>query len=110
MCEKLKLQTLEMSLAKQNKEMLGKGIRSLLQSIDTDLKTTTGNLKTDVVESATNVMRIALENILPNPKNPRKDFDETSLNELAASLKQFDMVQPLTVSKISDGKYQLVAG
>lgn len=99
-----------MSLAKQNKEMLGKGIRSLLQSIDTDLKTTTGNLKTDVVEAATNVMRIAVENILPNPKNPRKDFDETSLNELAASLKQFDMVQPLTVSKLSDGKYQLIAG
>ena len=42
MCEKLKLQTLEMSLAKQNKEMLGKGIRSVLQSIDTDLKNTTG--------------------------------------------------------------------
>ena len=81
MCEKLKLQTLEMSLAKQNKEMLGKGIRSLLQSIDTDLKTTTGNLKTDVVEAATNVMRIALENILPNPKNPRKDFDEIALQE-----------------------------
>jgi ParB family chromosome partitioning protein len=99
-----------MSLAKQNKEMLGKGIRSLLQSIDTDLKTTTGNLKTDVVEAATNVMRIAVENILPNPKNPRKDFDETSLNELAASLKQFDMVQPLTVSKLHDGKYQLIAG
>ncbi len=99
-----------MSLAKQNKEMLGKGIRSLLQNIDTDLKTTTGNLKTDVVEAATNVMRIAVENILPNPKNPRKNFDETALNELAASIKQFDMVQPLTVSKLSDGKYQLIAG
>ena len=99
-----------MSLAKQNKEMLGKGIRSLLQSIDTDLKTTTGNLKTDVVEAATNIKRIDVDEILPNPKNPRRDFDETTLNELAASLKQFDMVQPLTVSKLSDGKYQLIAG
>ena len=62
-----------MSGAKQNKDLLGKGIRSLLQSIDTDLKTTTGNLKTDVVEAATHTMRIPVENILPNPKNPRRD-------------------------------------
>ncbi len=99
-----------MTSTKQNKELLGKGIRSLLQNIDTDLKTTAGNLKTDVVEAATNVLRIPVENIFPNPKNPRRDFDETTLNELAASLKQFDMVQPLTVSKLDNGKYQLVAG
>ncbi|MEP6466572.1 MAG: ParB/RepB/Spo0J family partition protein [Parafilimonas sp.] len=99
-----------MTSPKQNKEILGKGIRSLLQSIDTDLKTTTGNLKTDVVEAATNILRIPVNQILPNPKNPRKDFDEAALHELASSLKQFDIVQPLTVSKISEGKYQLVAG
>jgi ParB family chromosome partitioning protein len=99
-----------MTSTKQNKELLGKGIRSLLQNIDTDLKTTPGNLKTDVVEAATNVLRIPVENIFPNPKNPRRDFDENTLNELAASLKQFDMVQPLTVSKLDNGKYQLVAG
>ncbi|HYJ62928.1 MAG TPA: ParB/RepB/Spo0J family partition protein [Parafilimonas sp.] len=99
-----------MTSTKQNKELLGKGIRSLLQNIDTDLKTTAGNLKTDVVEAATNVLRIPVENIFPNPKNPRRDFDENTLNELAASLKQFDMVQPLTVSKLDNGKYQLVAG
>ena len=99
-----------MTTSKQNKEVLGKGIRSLLQSIDSDLKTTTGTLKTDVVEAATNILRIPLEQILPNPKNPRRDFNETSLQELASSLKQFDIVQPLTVSKTNDGKYQLVAG
>src|SRR6478609_9407116 len=99
-----------MTSPKQNKEVLGKGIRSLLQSIDSDLKTTTGNLKTDVVEAATNILRIPLEQIIANPKNPRRDFDETALQELASSLKQFDIVQPLTVSKISNGKYQLIAG
>jgi ParB family chromosome partitioning protein len=62
------------------------------------------------VEAATNILRIPVENIIPNPKNPRHDFNETSLQELASSLKQFDIVQPLTVSKIADGKYQLVAG
>lgn len=99
-----------MTSSKQNKETLGKGIRSLLQNIDSDLKTTTGSLKTGIAETITNILRIPLEQILPNPKNPRRDFDETSLQELASSLKQFDIVQPLTVSKISDGKYQLVAG
>jgi len=99
-----------MTSPKQNKETLGKGIRSLLQSIDSDLKTTTGNLKTDVVEAATNILRIPVEQILPNPKNPRHDFNEAALQELASSLKQFDIVQPLTVSKISDKKYQLIAG
>ncbi|MBV9963387.1 MAG: ParB/RepB/Spo0J family partition protein [Parafilimonas sp.] len=97
-------------MTKQNKEGLGKGIRSLLQNIDADLKTTTGNLKTDVVEAATNILRIPVDQILPNPKNPRHDFNETALQELASSLKQFDIVQPLTVSKIGDKKYQLVAG
>ena len=99
-----------MTTSKQNKDTLGKGIRSLLQSIDSDLKTTTGNLKTDVVEAATNILRIPVDQIQPNPKNPRKDFNETALQELASSLKQFDMVQPITVSKLSDKKYQLIAG
>src|SRR6478735_4986347 len=99
-----------MTSTKQNKETLGKGIRSLLQNIDSDLKTTSGSLKTDVVEAATNILRIPLNNILPNPKNPRRDFDETALQELASSLKQFDLVQPITVSKLNDGKYQLISG
>ena len=99
-----------MTTSKQNKEGLGKGIRSLLQGIDADLKTSAGILKTDVVESATNITRIPLEQISPNPKNPRRDFNETALQELASSLKQFDLVQPLTVSKIGEGKYQLIAG
>ena len=99
-----------MTTSKQNKETLGKGIRSLLQNIDSDLKTTTGSLKTSVAETIMNISRIPVEQILPNPKNPRRDFDEASLQELASSLKQFDIVQPLTVSKISEGKYQLVAG
>jgi ParB family chromosome partitioning protein len=99
-----------MTAPKQNKDALGKGIRSLLQNIDTDLKTTTGNLKTSVVETATGTSRIALENIQVNPKNPRRDFDETALNELAHSIKLHDIIQPLTVSKLANGTYQLIAG
>ena len=95
---------------KQNKDALGKGIRSLLQNIDSDLKSTSGNLKPQVVEQATNTSRIALEQIEVNPRNPRRDFDETALNELAASIKIHDIIQPLTVTKLSNGKYRLIAG
>lgn len=96
--------------APNKKDALGKGIRSLLQNIDSDLKNTSGTLKTDVVEKTTSISRIALDQIEINPKQPRKDFDETALSELAASLKMHDVIQPLTVSKLPSGKYRLIAG
>jgi len=99
-----------MNSPKQNKDALGKGIRSLLQSIDEDLKTSSGHLKTAIVESVTSVNRISLRDIEANPKQPRRDFDEQSLQELAASIKRHDIIQPITVSKLSSGKYRLVSG
>ena len=99
-----------MNSPKQNKDALGKGIRSLLQSIDEDLKTSSGHLKNTVVESVTSVNRIPLHDIEANPKQPRRDFDEQSLQELAASVKRHDIIQPITVSKLSAGKYRLVSG
>ena len=92
------------------KDALGKGIRSLLQNIDADLKNTAGNLRPDVVEQTTGILRIPLEQIEVNPKQPRHDFDEVSLQELAASIKMHDIIQPLTVSRIHSGKYRLIAG
>jgi len=95
---------------KKDKEALGKGIRSLLQSIDTDLKTSAGDLKHTVVEAATSVLRIPLEQIETNPKQPRHDFDEASMNELAASIRMHDIIQPITVAKLPTGKYRLISG
>ena len=99
-----------MTNPKQNKEALGKGIRSLLQSIDADLKTTAGDLKPTAVQQATGIMRIAIEHIEPNPKQPRRDFDDASLQELAASIKMHDIIQPITVSKLHGNKYRLISG
>lgn len=99
-----------MSTTKPNKEALGKGIRSLLESIDADLKTGSGHLKARVVESATGIHRIPVDAIEPNPKQPRRDFDEQSLNELAQSIKLHDIVQPITVTQLSGGKYRLITG
>ena len=92
------------------KDALGKGIRSLLQNMDTDFKNNKGGLKSDIIEKTTAANRIALDQIEINPKQPRKDFDETALSELAASLKLHDIIQPLTVSRMPTGKYRLIAG
>jgi ParB family transcriptional regulator, chromosome partitioning protein len=92
------------------KDALGKGIRSLLQNIESDLKTTAGNLKTEAIERNVNTSRIPIEQIEINPNQPRKDFDETALSELAASIKIHDIIQPLTVSKLANGRYRIIAG
>ena len=92
------------------KDALGKGIRSLLQNMDADFKNTAGNLKPEIVEQASASMRISLDQIEVNPKQPRRDFDDADLQELAASIKMHDIIQPLTVTKLASGKYRLIAG
>ena len=98
-----------MSLSKKN-DALGKGIRSLLQNIDTDLKNTAGTLKPEIAEQKVGVQRVLLDKIELNPHQPRKDFDETALSELAASIKIHNIIQPLTVSVMPGGKYRIIAG
>ena len=95
---------------KKDKEALGKGIRSLLQSIDADLKTTSGELKSSVVEAVTNMLRVPLDQIETNPRQPRHDFDEVALQELAHSIRLHDIIQPVTVSRLPTGKYRLISG
>lgn len=99
-----------MSNPTNKKDALGKGIRSLLQSIDADMKTTTGTLKTEVAEKTLGTIRIPVEEIEANPKQPRQDFDEAALKELSASIKIHDIIQPLTVSKVAPNRYRLIAG
>jgi ParB family chromosome partitioning protein len=95
---------------KQNKEALGKGIRSLLQSIDTELKTPAGALKPAVIEAVTTIQRIPVNNIEENPKQPRKHFNDKSLKDLADSIRMHDLVQPITVSPLPNGRFRLISG
>lgn len=99
-----------MSTSKGNKDALGKGIRSLLQGIDSELKNTAAGLKPQVVEEAVGMVRIPVEQIETNPRQPRKDFDEQALQELAHSIKLHDIIQPITVSRLSPNKYRLISG
>jgi ParB family chromosome partitioning protein len=97
-------------MQKKGSDALGKGIRSLLQNIDTDLKNTAGSLKSDLVEQNVSTSLISLDLIEVNPEQPRKDFNEAALSELASSIKTHGIIQPLTVSRMSNGKFRLIAG
>lgn len=92
------------------KEALNRGIRSLLGSIDAELKSPLGNLNTPAAPETATTVRVAIEDIIPNPKQPRQDFNQQALEELASSIQQHDIIQPLTVKKLSNGKYRLIAG
>ena len=99
-----------MSKSTPNKDLIGKGLRSLLQNMDAEYKNPAGRVQPAAIEKAVATNRVALSNIVVNPKNPRKDFDQKALQELANSIKLHDIIQPLTLSALSDGKYQLIAG
>ena len=53
---------------------------------------------------------ISTENIIPNLYQPRKYFDEETIDELAQSIKVYGIIQPISVRRMSEGKYELVAG
>lgn len=101
-----------MAAAKPNKkEALGRGIRSLLQNIDSDLASTENELiKDGKAQSKVINTRIPLHQIEANPDQPRRDFDESALGELAASIKMHDIIQPITVVRIDANKYRIIAG
>ncbi len=93
------------------KQALGKGIRALLNNIDEEIKTTEGSVPASVSgQNAGSIIRIPLEQIEVNPKQPRRDFDEQALQELSESIKLHDIIQPVTVVKLNNNKYRLVSG
>ena len=70
----------------------------------------TGEPEKVVKELANTVANIPVKAIEPNPFNPRTDFNEDALKELASSLKVHGLVQPITVRSMATGKYQLISG
>ena len=69
------------------------------------------NHKMEDFENGTDgILELDIHQIEPNRKQPRKHFDETALEELAASLKHYGMIQPVVVKKNKEGFYELIAG
>ena len=62
------------------------------------------------ISSSGNVVKVKLSDIEPNRNQPRKNFDEEALADLARSIEQHGILQPLLVRPQPDGSYQLVAG
>lgn len=56
------------------------------------------------------IMEIGVDEILPNPHQPRQKFDQEKLEELSSSIKKYGIIQPIVVSRLDDGTYELVAG
>jgi ParB family chromosome partitioning protein len=96
----------------KKKSVLGRGLSALLEANDTSTdpvrqKQTVGTV---TAQTGTIVINIPLEQIEVNPFQPRTTFEEESLNELSDSIKVHGVIQPITVRKIENNKYQLIAG
>lgn len=94
----------------KSKEALGKGIRALLNNIDDDAAQVSRKNKDGEYEQTGTVVKIPLDQIEVNPFQPRVDFNEEALRDLAESIKIHGVVQPITVRKLGNKKFQLIAG
>ena len=101
------------------KSALGKGLSALLPQTnaeDPGQPDPTGGTRTRLYNFeerrrlAGRVAELDLEAIRPNPYQPRTDFDEAALDELAASIRQLGIIQPLTVRSLGNDRYELISG
>jgi ParB family chromosome partitioning protein len=90
----------------KTRKSLGRGLDSILQSPETDI--TSRDISGDFVAGA--IAEIDINLIETNPFQPRTEFDETALRELAQSIKEQGVIQPVTVRKLGYNKYQLISG
>jgi ParB family chromosome partitioning protein len=84
-------------MSQQSKKVLGRGLGALIPQ------------RESAPTSAPGMLELALDQIAPNPYQPRKTFNEASIDELARSVKQHGIVQPLVVTRAGD-KFKLIAG
>ena len=89
------------------KNALGKGLGALLENAKTDITSKAG-IETNAQAGLTS--RINIDNITPNPFQPRIDFEKESLLELTESIKEHGVIQPITVRKIGRDNFQIISG
>ncbi len=79
-------------------QALGRGLDALLQ--------------TEVIQTngSSNLSEVRMDDIRPNPNQPRREFDDDALQELANSIRQIGLVQPITLRDMGDGTYTIIAG
>jgi ParB family chromosome partitioning protein len=89
------------------KQALGRGLSALLKDPENDIKSVSDKNADKVVG---NIIELEIEAIEINPFQPRSNFNEESLRELAISIKELGVIQPITVRKLDFNKYQLISG
>lgn len=98
---------------------LGKGLEALLGGSATDpsqFRKPVGYINKDVVtrgkplSSNGDIVRIPVDMVEPNPYQPRMSFDNEALNELADSIRTLGLIQPITVRRKSDDRFQIISG
>ena len=89
------------------KQVLGRGLSALLKDPENDIKSASDKNADKVVG---NIIELEIEVIEINPFQPRSNFNEESLKELATSIKELGVIQPITVRKLDFNKYQLISG
>ena len=89
------------------KQALGRGLSALLKDPDNDIQTATDRNADKVVG---NIVELEIEAIEVNPFQPRSNFNDEALHELAGSIRELGVIQPITVRKMDFNKFQLVSG
>jgi ParB family chromosome partitioning protein len=87
---------------------LGRGLDALIPTDIDDF--VSDSLPEELKEDSQNIAQVDVSKVVPNPHQPRTEFSESDLKDLSDSIKVHGIIQPLVVIKITDGKYQLVAG
>lgn len=93
-------------MTKGKKKVLGRGLDAILKSPDTDI--TSRDISGNYVAGA--IAEIPIAKIETNPFQPRSDFDEMMLREMADSIRVQGIIQPVTVRKLGYDKFQLISG
>lgn len=89
------------------KQALGRGLSALLKDPENDIQSAKDKNADKVIG---NIVELELDQIEMNPFQPRTNFNEESLRELASSIRELGVIQPITVRKLGFEKYQLVSG
>ncbi|GBF19557.1 MULTISPECIES: ParB/RepB/Spo0J family partition protein [Arenibacter] len=89
------------------KQALGRGLSALLKDPENDIQSATDKNADKVVG---NIVELDMDAIDVNPFQPRSNFNDEALQELASSIKELGVIQPITVRKLDFNKYQLVSG
>lgn len=92
---------------KFDKSVLGRGLDEISTGRGLDALIDTSEVKT---QGSSNLNEIPIEQIEPNPDQPRREFDETAMQELANSIQTMGIIAPITLRQVSENRYQIIAG